>query len=119
MEHARRIFAEADNAERTISAARSRRMGVFSITAKPPVTETVLAAAAARFQESHPAVELRIKAATVPSQGRAGLASRLVRQSAHARRSVRPDPHASASLSASAVVIARRFAAHSSRSDMR
>ena len=29
------------------------------------------------------------------------------------------DPHADASLSASAVVVARRFAAHSSRSDLR
>ena len=62
--HARRILAEAGDAERALDAARSGRAGAFRITATPPWAETVLAAAADRFRESFPAVELLVESAT-------------------------------------------------------
>ena len=64
VERARRILAEIEAAERAIDAARSGRTGVFRVTATPPWIETVLARAAARFRETFPAVELRMRSAT-------------------------------------------------------
>ncbi|MCY4139580.1 MAG: LysR family transcriptional regulator [Rhodobacteraceae bacterium] len=61
--HARRILRETEDAERAIGAARSGRTGVYRITATPPWAETVLTAAAARFREAFPAVELQIESA--------------------------------------------------------
>ncbi|MYG28129.1 MAG: LysR family transcriptional regulator [Boseongicola sp. SB0677_bin_26] len=63
VEHARRILRETADAERAVTAARSGRAGTFRITATPPWTETVLAAAAARFSEAFPAVGLTIESA--------------------------------------------------------
>ncbi|MYA89513.1 MAG: LysR family transcriptional regulator [Boseongicola sp. SB0662_bin_57] len=64
VEHAKRILRETADAERAVAAARSGRAGTFRITATPPWTETVLAAAAARFHEAFPAVGLAIESAS-------------------------------------------------------
>ena len=63
-ERARRILLEVEAAEQAMDAARAGRTGVIRITATPPWAETVLAAAAARFRESFPAIELRIDGVT-------------------------------------------------------
>ena len=62
--HARLILAAACDAKRAVDAARSGRAGAFRITATPPWAETVLAAAAARFREAFPAVELLVESTT-------------------------------------------------------
>ena len=64
VEPARGIIREYRAAEDGIDAARSGHVAIFRVTANPLWSETVLAQAAARFQEAFPEIELALDTAT-------------------------------------------------------
>ena len=64
-ERARHVLREIEAAEQTIGAAVSGRTGSFRITADPMWMEAVLAPAIARFRETCPGVELKLRTASL------------------------------------------------------